>query len=126
MLANYDYPSQIIAAAIRNSCQIATAALAGAHCVTAAMDVYRDSFHNPYGSTQTTAKNFHIYRFNKIIIGARLKTCHHIVTSITACEYDCIYKWKFKTASNATANLDSIKLRHLPVKDGNPRCTTLL
>jgi len=48
MLASYDYPSQIIAAAIRNSRQIAEAALAGAHCVTAAMAVYRDSFHNPY------------------------------------------------------------------------------
>lgn len=48
MLENYDYPSQIIAAAVRNSCQIAAAAVDGAHCVTAAMAVYQDSFRNPY------------------------------------------------------------------------------
>jgi transaldolase len=48
MLENYDYPAEIIAAAIRNSRQIAEAALAGAHCVTASMAVYQDSFRNPY------------------------------------------------------------------------------
>jgi transaldolase len=48
MLENYDYPSEIIAAAVRNSRQITDAALAGAHCVTASMAVYQDSFRNPY------------------------------------------------------------------------------
>jgi 6-deoxy-6-sulfo-D-fructose transaldolase len=48
MLENYDYRAEIIAAAIRNSRQITDAALAGAHCVTAAMAVYQDSFCNPY------------------------------------------------------------------------------
>lgn len=48
MLENYEYPAEIIAAAIRNSRQIADAALAGAHCVTAAKAVYQDSFRNPY------------------------------------------------------------------------------
>jgi transaldolase len=48
MLKNYGYPSEIIAAAIRNSRQIAEAAIAGAHCVTAGMAVYQDSFCNPY------------------------------------------------------------------------------
>ena len=45
---NFGYPTQIIAAAIRNSRQIADAALAGAHCVTAGVAVYRESFANPY------------------------------------------------------------------------------
>lgn len=48
MLENYDYQAEIIAAAVRNSCQIADAALAGAHCVTASMAVYQDCFRNPY------------------------------------------------------------------------------
>ena len=48
MLDEHGYKSEIIAAAIRNVRQIADAALAGAHCVTAGADVYRDSFHNPY------------------------------------------------------------------------------
>jgi transaldolase len=48
MLDNYGYSSQVIAAAIRNARQIAAAAGAGAHCVTAAFAVYRDSFRNPY------------------------------------------------------------------------------
>ena len=48
MLDHYGYSAQIIAAAVRNSRQIADAAAAGAHCVTAAMAVYEDSFRNPY------------------------------------------------------------------------------
>jgi transaldolase len=48
MLKNYGYRSEIIAAAIRNSRQIADAAIAGAHCITAGMAVYQDSFCNPY------------------------------------------------------------------------------
>lgn len=48
MLDNYGYPSQIIAAAIRNTRQIGDVALAGAHCVTAGASVYRESFRNPY------------------------------------------------------------------------------
>ena len=48
MLAMGDYPSRVIAAAVRNGRQIAQAALAGAHCVTAGFAVYRDSFRNPY------------------------------------------------------------------------------
>ena len=48
MLKNYSYQAEIIAAAIRNSRQIAEAAIAGAHCVTAGMAVYQDCFCNPY------------------------------------------------------------------------------
>jgi transaldolase len=48
MLERHGYQSQIIAAAIRNARQIAEAALAGAHCVTANVLVYQDSMHNPY------------------------------------------------------------------------------
>jgi transaldolase len=48
MLKNYGYRAEIIAAAIRNSRQIAEAAIAGAHCVTAAVAVYQDCFCNPY------------------------------------------------------------------------------
>ena len=48
MLKNFGYQSQIIAAAIRNSRQIAEAAIAGAHCATAGLAVYQDSFGNPY------------------------------------------------------------------------------
>lgn len=48
MLNNFGYSSEIIAAAIRNSRQIADAAVAGAHCATAGLAVYQDSFGNPY------------------------------------------------------------------------------
>ncbi len=48
MLENYGYASEIIAAAIRNSRQIAEAATAGAHYVTAGFAVYVESFKNPY------------------------------------------------------------------------------
>jgi transaldolase len=48
MLNNGGYATRIIAAAIRNSRQIAEAAVAGAHCVTAGFDVYQESFRNPY------------------------------------------------------------------------------
>lgn len=48
MLDMGGYDSQIIAAAVRNSHQIGEASRAGAHCVTAGMAVYQDSFENPY------------------------------------------------------------------------------
>jgi transaldolase len=48
VLANFHYPTQIIAAALRNTRQIAAAAIAGAHCATAAFSVYQESFRNPY------------------------------------------------------------------------------
>ncbi len=48
MLGNFGYPTEIIAAAMRNSLQIGEAATAGAHCVTAGLDVYKDSFRHPY------------------------------------------------------------------------------
>ena len=48
MLDKHGYKAEIIAAAIRNACQLADVALAGAHCVTAALAVYQDSFRNPY------------------------------------------------------------------------------
>ena len=48
MLNNFGYRSEIIAAAIRNSRQIAEAAVAGAHCVTAGLSVYQESFGSPY------------------------------------------------------------------------------
>jgi transaldolase len=48
MLKAHNYPARIIAAAMRNTRQIAAAAIAGAHCVTAAFAVYQDSFKNPY------------------------------------------------------------------------------
>jgi transaldolase len=48
MLNNYGYPTQIIAAAIRNPRQIVNAALAGAHCVTAGFAVWQDSFKSPF------------------------------------------------------------------------------
>ena len=48
ILDHYEYDSEIIAAAIRNSRQIAEAAVAGAHCITAGQAVYEDSFRNPY------------------------------------------------------------------------------
>lgn len=48
LLDRHSYPAQIIAAAIRNSRQMAEAAIAGAHCITAGLAVYQDSFKNPY------------------------------------------------------------------------------
>jgi transaldolase len=48
MLELHRYPTQIIAAAIRNGRRIAEAAVAGSHCVTAGFEVYRESFRNPY------------------------------------------------------------------------------
>lgn len=48
MLEQHAYDSEIIAAAIRNGRQMADAALAGAHCVTAGLAVYQESMQNPY------------------------------------------------------------------------------
>lgn len=48
MLERHEYKSEIIAAAIRNGRQIADAAIAGAHCVTAGLTVYQESMQNPY------------------------------------------------------------------------------
>lgn len=48
MLEVHDYPTQIIAAAMRNTRQISIAAQDGAHCATAGMDVWRESFRSPY------------------------------------------------------------------------------
>jgi 6-deoxy-6-sulfo-D-fructose transaldolase len=48
MLDKFGYKSEIIAAAIRNSVQIGDVAIAGAHCVTAGVAVYQDTFRNPY------------------------------------------------------------------------------
>lgn len=48
MLDRHGYPAQIIAAAVRNTHQITEAAVAGAHCLTASLAVYQDSFRNPY------------------------------------------------------------------------------
>ncbi|MEQ8788775.1 MAG: transaldolase family protein [Pirellulaceae bacterium] len=48
MLDNFGYRAEIIAAAIRNGRQLGDAATAGAHCVTAGLAVYQDSFNNPY------------------------------------------------------------------------------
>lgn len=48
MLDTHGYKSEIIAAAVRNARQIADAAIAGAHCITAGVAVYRDSFSSPY------------------------------------------------------------------------------
>lgn len=48
MLEQHQYDSEIIAAAIRNGRQMADAALAGAHCVTAGLTVYQESMQNPY------------------------------------------------------------------------------
>jgi transaldolase len=45
---NYDYKTEIIVAAVRNGRQIVEAAVAGAHIVTAAFDVYKESFDHPY------------------------------------------------------------------------------
>ncbi|MBH54868.1 MAG: transaldolase [Opitutaceae bacterium] len=48
MLDNFGYPSEIIAAAVRNHRQIGDVAVAGAHCITAGAAVYQESFKNPY------------------------------------------------------------------------------
>ncbi len=48
LLAAHDYPTQVIAAAIRNARQIGDAAAAGAHCCTTMFAVWRDSFGNPF------------------------------------------------------------------------------
>ena len=48
LLDNFHYQSEIIAAAIRNTHQLAAAAVAGAHCSTAALALYQESFKNPY------------------------------------------------------------------------------
>jgi transaldolase len=48
MLENSGYPTQIVAAAVRNAHQIGDAAVAGAHIVTAGLSVIRDSLQHPY------------------------------------------------------------------------------
>lgn len=48
MLDRHGYEAEIIAAAMRNAAQLGDAAMAGAHCVTAGIDVYRDSFKHPF------------------------------------------------------------------------------
>ncbi len=48
MLDKFDYKTEIIAAAVRNARQIGDVAVAGAHCVTAGLDVYQTSFQSPY------------------------------------------------------------------------------
>lgn len=48
MLDNFGYKAEIIAAAIRNTRQLSEAAVAGAHCATAALALYQESFRNPY------------------------------------------------------------------------------
>jgi transaldolase len=48
LLDNFGYKSEIIAAAIRNTRQLSEAAVAGAHCATAALALYQESFKNPY------------------------------------------------------------------------------
>ncbi|MBN1534519.1 MAG: transaldolase [Spirochaetes bacterium] len=48
MYRNYGYRSQIIVAALRNGRQIVEAATAGAHVVTAGIQVYKDSYYHPF------------------------------------------------------------------------------
>jgi len=48
VLRNYRYETRVIAAALRNARQIGEAAIAGAHCATAAFAVIQDSFRHPY------------------------------------------------------------------------------
>jgi len=48
MLDNFGYPAEIIAAAVRNAQQMGDSAVAGAHCITAGMAVFQQSFQNPY------------------------------------------------------------------------------
>lgn len=47
-IANYDYPTEVLVAAVRNGRQIAEAAAVGAHIVTAGFDVYKEAFDHPY------------------------------------------------------------------------------
>lgn len=47
---NYDFKTEIIVAAVRNSRQIVEAALTGANIVTASFDVYKEAFENPWTS----------------------------------------------------------------------------
>ena len=56
---NYDYKTEIIVAAVRNGRQIVEAAVAGAHIVTAGLDVYKDAFDHPY-----TAKGLKLFTDN--------------------------------------------------------------
>ncbi|HEX3656670.1 MAG TPA: transaldolase family protein [Pirellulales bacterium] len=48
MLDRHAYRAEIIAAAVRNTQQITEAAIAGAHCLTAGLTAYQDSFRSPY------------------------------------------------------------------------------
>jgi transaldolase len=48
MLETHGYPTQIIAAAMRNARHLAAAAVAGAHCATASFAVYQESFRSPF------------------------------------------------------------------------------
>lgn len=48
MRDNYDFNTEIIVAAVRNSRQIIDAAVMGADIVTAGLQVYQDGFHHPY------------------------------------------------------------------------------
>jgi transaldolase len=45
---NYDFDTEIIVAAVRNSRQIVESALVGADIVTAGLSVYQEGFHHPY------------------------------------------------------------------------------
>lgn len=48
MLDKFGYQAEIIAAAVRNASQMGESAVAGAHCITAGVAVYEDSFCSPY------------------------------------------------------------------------------
>jgi transaldolase len=48
MLDKFGYEAEIIAAAVRNASQMGDTAVAGAHCLTAGVAVYEDSFCSPY------------------------------------------------------------------------------
>ena len=56
---NYDYPTKVLVAAIRNARQIVEAAVAGADIVTAGFEVYKDAFDHPY-----TAKGLKLFADN--------------------------------------------------------------
>jgi len=45
---NYDFPTEVIVAAVRNAKQIVDAARFGANIVTAGFQVYKDSFEHPF------------------------------------------------------------------------------
>ena len=53
---NYDFPTEIIVAAVRNGRQIVDAAVAGADIVTAGLSVFQEAFEHPY--TQEGIKRF--------------------------------------------------------------------